>query len=199
MDANSLPTVTSALSIDVTTLYYTYSTIAQTLAGAFGIIGAFVLFRLQNLNQVIRASATGVHDNLDSRILNRTVKTSLQEEKWEAFLKAIEDDSLSKKWLGETVLWEGVIDKVRFKNHRESLKRSLETKGNVVFQLKLIARWTALTIILSLVLLPLSSILASYATVSIFLLGIATVMTIKCIRHYMSLISSALTEYPEVN
>ncbi len=34
---------------DETALYYTFSTIAQTLAGAFGILGAFVLYRLQGI------------------------------------------------------------------------------------------------------------------------------------------------------
>ncbi len=34
-----------------TTLYYTFSTIAQTLAGAIGLLGAFVLFRLQALER----------------------------------------------------------------------------------------------------------------------------------------------------
>lgn len=38
-----------------TTLYYTFSTISQTLAGTIGLLGAFVLFRLQSL----------VHDSAD--------------------------------------------------------------------------------------------------------------------------------------
>jgi hypothetical protein len=33
-----------------TTLYYTFSTISQTLAGAIGLLGAFVLFRLQSID-----------------------------------------------------------------------------------------------------------------------------------------------------
>ena len=33
-----------------TTLYYTFSTIAQTLAGAIALLGAFILYRLQKLN-----------------------------------------------------------------------------------------------------------------------------------------------------
>jgi len=37
----------------VNSIYYTFSTIAQTLAGAIGLLGAFVLFRLQALNNDI--------------------------------------------------------------------------------------------------------------------------------------------------
>ena len=39
------------------TLYYTFSTIAQSLAGAVAFLGAFVLFRLQSIAQQLRASA----------------------------------------------------------------------------------------------------------------------------------------------
>ena len=36
-----------------TTLYYTFSTISQTLAGAIALLGAFALFRLQSLNHAL--------------------------------------------------------------------------------------------------------------------------------------------------
>jgi len=199
MDCNSL-SITDLLRIDATTLYYTYSTIAQTLAGAFGIIGAFVLFRLQGLNQSIREFATAAWHNLGRTSQQGDMKIPFKTQNWEGFLAAIEDSALSKRRFesgAETrTLWDFVVEKKDFLRHRESLRRTLKTKGDVMLQLKLVARWTALTIILSLVLLPLSPTLASYARVSILLLGIATGMTINCIRHYMSLISRALTESP---
>lgn len=39
------------------TLYYTFSTIAQTLAGAVAFLGAFVLFRLQAISHLLQSSA----------------------------------------------------------------------------------------------------------------------------------------------
>lgn len=39
------------------TLYYTFSTIAQALAGAVAFLGAFVLFRLQSIAHQLRGSA----------------------------------------------------------------------------------------------------------------------------------------------
>jgi hypothetical protein len=39
------------------TLYYTFSTIAQSLAGAIAFVGAFVLFRLQAISQALRSGA----------------------------------------------------------------------------------------------------------------------------------------------
>jgi len=37
----------------INTIFYTFSTIAQTLAGAIALLGAFVLYRLQSLRSVI--------------------------------------------------------------------------------------------------------------------------------------------------
>jgi len=39
------------------TLYYTFSTIAQSLAGAIAFLGAFVLFRLQAISHLLSSSA----------------------------------------------------------------------------------------------------------------------------------------------
>jgi hypothetical protein len=39
------------------TLYYTFSTIAQSLAGAIAFLGAFVLFRLQAISHMLNSSA----------------------------------------------------------------------------------------------------------------------------------------------
>jgi len=41
----------------VTTLYYTFSTIAQSLAGAVGLLAAFVVLHLSQLNQRLQAEA----------------------------------------------------------------------------------------------------------------------------------------------
>src|SRR5262249_41440652 len=40
-------------TMNVNAIFYTFSTISQTLAGAIGLIGAFVVFRLQSLSEQI--------------------------------------------------------------------------------------------------------------------------------------------------
>jgi hypothetical protein len=40
--------------VDATAIYYTLSTIAQTLAGALAVLVAFVLFRLSHLSELVR-------------------------------------------------------------------------------------------------------------------------------------------------
>lgn len=62
----------------VNSLFYTFSTIAQTLAGAIALLGAFVLFRLQSLNAEIESNASqiaavleGILDREEIRTLSR--------------------------------------------------------------------------------------------------------------------------------
>jgi hypothetical protein len=67
------------LTIDPNGLYYTFSTIAQTLAGAFALLGAFVLYRLQSLNEEIKFNGGfivgtwpgGIDGNVDAGHFNR--------------------------------------------------------------------------------------------------------------------------------
>ena len=42
------------------TIFYTFSTIAQTLAGAFALLGAFVLYRLQSLRSDIERDSSEI-------------------------------------------------------------------------------------------------------------------------------------------
>lgn len=45
------------VSLDPNTLYYTFSTISQTLAGAFGVMGAFVLYKKQSNDVKLQRSS----------------------------------------------------------------------------------------------------------------------------------------------
>jgi hypothetical protein len=49
-----------------TALYYTFSTISQTLAGALGLLAAFVITRAASLNDLIAERARQVHDSVQS-------------------------------------------------------------------------------------------------------------------------------------
>jgi hypothetical protein len=46
------------------TLFYTFSTIAQTLAGAMALLAAFLLYRLQSLNSEIESNASRIEGSL---------------------------------------------------------------------------------------------------------------------------------------
>src|SRR6266446_456701 len=55
----------------INTVFYTFSTIAQTLAGAIALLGAFVLYRLQSLSSDIERDSHTVE-------LNHTVERSVR-------------------------------------------------------------------------------------------------------------------------
>lgn len=54
-----------------TTFYYTFSTIAQSIAAAMGLIGAFVLFRLESVNAQIEEATEKIIRYLDSTSYTR--------------------------------------------------------------------------------------------------------------------------------
>jgi hypothetical protein len=71
-----------------TTLYYTFSTIAQSLAGAIAFLGAFVLFRLQSIAVQLRSSTDLIRESwLGDDHLQRTAAAN----DFQAFLTRVED------------------------------------------------------------------------------------------------------------
>jgi hypothetical protein len=62
--------------MDPTALYYTFSTVAQTLAAGFAVLAAFVLYRLQGMEQEL-LRANEVFDRYHGYISNREIWTSL--------------------------------------------------------------------------------------------------------------------------
>jgi hypothetical protein len=52
--------------ITANAIYYTFSTIAQSLAGAIALLGAFVVLRLQSLDTTIHLSANSIKDALSA-------------------------------------------------------------------------------------------------------------------------------------
>ena len=79
------------------TCYYTFSTIAQTLAGAFGFLVAVVLYRIQSLEQLIPNIAETIQEDLLDQ--NRDIRNSCLRREWEALLSHLK----SKVWRNECV------------------------------------------------------------------------------------------------
>ena len=87
--------------IDETTLFYTYSTIAQTLAGAFGILGAFTLFHLQSINQSLKGICSAIYNS--STIVSGIIRLSFLREDWQSF-----SDNLNN--FERSILFSGGVD-----------------------------------------------------------------------------------------
>lgn len=62
-----------SIDVDVAVFYYTFSTIAQTLAAAFAFVGAFVLFRLQYLSKTLKSFTEFEYTIYNSNIKNLVI------------------------------------------------------------------------------------------------------------------------------
>ncbi|MGR3303472.1 MAG: hypothetical protein ACUZ8I_13335 [Candidatus Scalindua sp.] len=171
--------------MDETTLYYIYSTIAQTLAGAFGILGAFTLFRLQSITGAIKGICTVIDVEFsfpESYEFNRLYT----QEKWHDYY----NKARSKERLEE-------IRKSTSKEHQEmydaytgALGDRLLYRETIIESVKKILYQTVITIALSIILLPLSPFLSGW--LSIILLSITIICTIVCLSLYVGLVVKAL-------
>lgn len=80
-----------------TALYYEFSTIAQTLAGLAGFLGAFLLFRFSELSRSIQDNIGRIHSNvLESREDQEELKL-FHEGNAEPYLKYVEKEGLLKE------------------------------------------------------------------------------------------------------
>jgi len=187
VDANTVSEVVVETTkwLDATTLYYTYSTIAQTLAGAFGILGAFTLFRLQSITQSIKGICTAIYNGAVCQ--RNIIKIPFAEEDWNGFSRAIEGRSLDE------VIYDRVsISLEQFENYRNKLKTRLIFRETVISYLKATLYLTAVTIALSLFFLPLTPVLAEWIYFSAGFLIITVILSILCLYKYVQLIKQTL-------
>ena len=176
--------------LDETALYYTYSTIAQTLAGAFGILGAFTLFKLQSIQQ----SCLGICRMFMDRHKRHgatlgELELSYKHENWEMFYT-------------ELNRYKGVDMKILLNNYAvvtgevlltlNLLKQNIDNKKMIIKKIKCSATITALTIALSLIVLPFSTKISQYETITMFLIFLTIILSILCIFSYKGLIITAL-------
>lgn len=174
--------------MDATTLYYTFSTIAQTLAAAFAFVGAFVLFRLQNIEHQIEAHAEELLNRYytDSDYVREVAYKYFNAKQWKKLIGGIQ-----KNYIGiminssvnrerkraqdkELKLTEQEIKKIEEETRKKAEKEfpidyppydlivtCLNEKEQLLESFKWAACYIVFTIILSVVFLPFSKILVS--------------------------------------
>ncbi len=85
---------TSDHLIDPSVFYYSYSTIAQAVAGAFGFLAAVVLFRLQALNSQLEVIATNLMGDPRTFVVE-PFRTLFVNQKWPEFVDNVQRDQNS--------------------------------------------------------------------------------------------------------
>jgi len=183
MDANSVG-VMAKLLISETALFYSFSTIAQTLAGAFAILGAFVLFKTQSINKVFE-NITEIFCGLNSAIGYESRST----EDWVQYIDEFEK-YYSDNWKDSNVLVDNLRDK-DFLRLIDKFKKNIELKITILTDFLLIFIYTATAIAISLISLPFVSVLVGSKFIIILLVS-AILLSLVCLYYYGELLKVSL-------
>jgi hypothetical protein len=166
------------------TLYYTFSTIAQTLAGAIALLGAFILYRLQKVN-------SGLDDHA------KFIRKQYSEEEDLVFLNSFIVKGEYKKFLKYTRAKPVAVSSDQ---QEQSYLTDVQAKMQelLAFRKSLIRRFTVslfLTVSLigaSVIALAVTPSLNARTDVRSASLGLAIVWFLACLVSYVSLLRKSL-------
>ena len=164
--------------MDATTLYYTFSTIAQTLAGARAVLVAFTLFGLAKLDEAIRKGQAEL------------LRYSQWPKRWEALraggLKGLEDD------IGADVteLY------LRIAYHEASVSAGL--RPGILRALRIALAATVVDIALCFIALPCTPNLAGLPFLAWGAAGVSAALGIACLWLYWRLIAAMVDRPVEI-
>jgi hypothetical protein len=174
-------------------LLYTLTTIAQSVAAAFGLLAAFVLFRLQSLDQGLwqdTSDLIGDYFNEDEKARLQTLRSQKQ---YGPFLEALATALV--RWR-QYMATQGVPEvqtpwsdgDTRIGNVRWSVEASRIIKRRL-WQ----ALWpTVVTVFCTTAAIPTAHLICQSAPLSWFSLAIALAMFLVCLGMYVSLIAAAI-------
>jgi len=136
--------------LDETALYYTFSTIAQTLAGSFAMLGAFVLFKIQSLNEGFR--------NIGKLLAPVSTWLVYMDdayylEDWNKYIYEFEE-AYQKKGKSASLNFNNMRNQ-DIERHIDTFKKNLQLKTRLSMQIYFTFSITAITIMFSLIFLPL--------------------------------------------
>ena len=155
--------------MDSNALYYTFSTVAQSLAAGFAVLAAFVLYRLQHIEQQL-TSANSVFDRFSNYITTTEIWTTILSDGLEALetrMRVLEKERNTSFYSRSTV--EGPVNAVLlwwpiWKKTVLWLKVSLITTiGDIALALSLLPLVPSLTAVPA----PCNSILVAVVAIAI--------------------------------
>jgi hypothetical protein len=169
--------------MDVNVIFYTFSTIAQTLAGAIALLGAFVLYRLQLLNGDIESDSNAVMYGYMMEGVNQAHRAEIGALHDEARYREVLDFAM-KNLLPEG-LPQATTEKVR-------LSRNLNQKVSLL-RIFWISLWLTVGLIaISVIFLTTAPLIAYSNTRSIVVLAGGLIWFCACLCSYGALIRKTL-------
>jgi hypothetical protein len=181
------------------TLFYTFTTIAQSVAAAFGLLAAFVLFRFQYLDRVL-FERSGYLAGLGcwSQDQQKNMRVAISKGNYRAFVDAAEralslwrEHMVSQNVSGEAVPCNDWHERITTVNW--AIEVGTRTRRRLWTSL-----WvTAVTVIGSVVAIPVSHVVAACPCEAWALLWVGVAMVTGCIGTYMYLIAGTLKQEGE--
>lgn len=161
-------------------LFYTFSTIAQTLAAAIALLGAFVLYRLQSLSAEIEDAAGSA---IQYYLPNDEVHQLIVKKDYVALVTLLDTIQPPANEAPETV-----------KRHIAALRSLVPLKIQLRFLLKVSLSLTILLIVASVVVLATTPLIAASSSIACTVFGVGVAAFIACLILYALLISKAINE-----
>lgn len=167
-----------------TALFYTFSTIAQTLAGAIALLGAFVLYRFQTLNTEFGVKVEKVLVAFNSQEI---YYIPLQNLSIEGKYKQFHQYAVEK--------WDKALarDVPGYKVALDQLGQLVEYRDTILQGIKRSLIWTVVTLTYSVLMLAISPLLIARCESAVWLaISIGVVCFGVCIIRYSGVIWKAL-------
>lgn len=161
-------------------LFYTFSTIPQTLAAAIALLGAFVLYRLQSINAEIEEKSSTVQQLCINQKDNGLWELHVNESYDKVF-----DNSRNFQPLNEN-------DLRLFNLHHSRLGNLLRFKKSLFSSLNLSLWVTVSLITFSVIVLPFTPAIKTYTCVVSILFVFAILWFILCLFCYAKLVKNTL-------
>lgn len=169
-------------------LYYLYSTIAQTLACGIGILAAFVLYIMQSLNQKIHQKGR-VFAGMFKKDFERELIRCLDVEDHTSFI------ALSAKFHDMKFAYNPDLNKEEVDHHiinMQSLNHLQNKKAEIIHNLKLVAPLSCGLLLYSIIMIPLSSQIIKFPYLALLAAVIAVLWLILCLYVLLKIIAEAV-------
>ena len=172
--------------VDIAVYFYTYGTIAQTLAGAFGFLVAVVLFLIQGINAHIShcAAALVSHSLADRNRLRQLQSGS----RWDELIRLHAEAGQQNPAL--------TADENRFTEDQfQEMRREVLRLTNIRRELSRSMFMTGLVILTSIIAMPLTAFFFSPKDpVAVSLLTMTIIASMFCIRAYLKLMVNVFSQ-----
>ncbi|MCX6353132.1 MAG: hypothetical protein NTX03_14925 [Bacteroidetes bacterium] len=158
-------------------LYYYYSTIAAVLAGGISILGAFVLFMLQNINGKIQQKGHAF-SGLFKHDFERELKRALDADDYDGYDRMVDQFHGMKGSYKPNLKSEDMELQIL---NMQSLFHLKKQKGLIIKDLKTSVPLCGSLLVFSVIMIPVSDLLKNYEVISLIGVILSVWWLITCI------------------